>query len=133
MLTLFFLAIKHDLDNQKLRALLEKHEVSSVIAEELISVYDRNKSQLRIKNITTGLNLAHITNVEWKLTCDVKTSQIDTDSGGLLFRVNLGRFKEITGDREAIIEFVCNVEEMQFLINRLKDIERHCEKIAIGK
>lgn len=123
------MAIKHDLDNQKLRSLLEKHEVSNIVAEELINVYDRNKSQLRIKNLTTGLNLPHITNVEWKLTCDVKSSHIDSDSGGLLFRINLGRFKEVTGERESITELVCNVEEMQFLINRLKDIERHCEKI----
>lgn len=133
VLTLLFLAIKHDLDNQKLRALLEKHAVSNVVAEELIGVYDRHKSQLRIKNITTGLNVAHITNVEWKLTCDVKSSHVDGDAGGLLFRVNLGRFKEMSGEREAITEFMCNVEELQFLINRLKDIERHCEKIVNGK
>lgn len=127
------MAIKHDLDNQKLRSLLEKHGVSNVVAEELIGAYDRHKSQLRIKNITTGLSLPHITNVAWKLTCDVKSSHIDGDAGGLLFRVNLGRFKEISGEREAITEFVCNVEELQFLINRLKDMERHCEKIVNGK
>lgn len=130
VLTLFFLAIKHDYDNQKLRALLEKHEVSAVVTEDIISAYDRNRAQLRIKNITTGLNVAHITSVEWKLTCDVKSSHVDDDAGGLLYRISLGRYREVSGEREAITEFVCNVEELQFLINRLKDIERHCEKMV---
>lgn len=133
VLTLLLLAIKHDLDNQKLRSLLDGLEISSIAIEELIGIYEKNKSQLRIKNITTGLNLSHITNVEWKLTYDVKSSHIDGDSGGLLFRISLGRFKEISGERESITEFVCNVEELQFLINRLKDIERHCDKIVNGK
>lgn len=133
VLTLLFLAIKHDFDNQKLRSLLMKHEVSPVVIEDLINAYDRNKSQLRIKNITTGLSLPHITNVEWKLTCDVKSSHVDGDSGGLLYRINLGRYKEVSGERESITEFVCNVEELQLLINRLKDIERHCEKVVNGK
>lgn len=133
VLTLFFLAIKHNFDNSKLRALLEHHGVSSVVIEDLVSAYDRNKAQLRIKNITTGLSLPHITNVEWKLTCDVKSSSIDGgDSAGLLYKINLGRFKEVTGEREAIAEFVCNVEELQFLISRLKDIERQCDRFSGG-
>lgn len=130
MLTLFFFAIKHDLDNQKLRSLLEHHELSAMVVEDLINAYDRNKSQLRIKNITTGLNVPHITNVEWKLSCDVKSSHIDGESGALLYRISLGRYREVSGEREAIADFVCNVEELQFLISRLKDVERHCEKVA---
>lgn len=89
--------------------------------------------QLRIKNITTGLHVPHVTNVEWKLTCDVKSSEIDSNSGALNFRINFGRFQEQTGERESITEFVCNVEELQFLIGRLKEIERHCEKIGNKK
>lgn len=132
VLTLFFLAIKHNLDNQQMRALLEHHGLSPLVIEDLITAYDRNKSQLRIKNITTGLCVPHITNIEWKLTCDVKSSHIDGDSGGLLYRISLGRYKEVSGERESITDFVCNVEELQFLVNRLKDIERHCEKLVGG-
>lgn len=133
ILTLLFLAIKYDLDNQNLRALLESHRISDLAIEELVNVYEKNKASLRIKNLTTGLDLPHITNVEWKLTCDIKSSQLDSNDGALNFRINLGRFKEITGERESIAEFVCNVEELQLLIARLKEIERHCEKVANGK
>lgn len=133
VLTLLLLAIKFDLDDQQLRELLESHKISGSVIEELISVYEKNKSSLRVKNLTTGLSLPHVTDVEWKLTCDVKSSNLDTLSGALNFRINLGRFKEITGERETITEFVCNVEELQLLIGRLKEIERHCEKVGNAK
>lgn len=133
VLTLMFLAIKYDLDNGKLRELLDEYGVSDMATEELISIYEKNQTSLRIKNLTTGLSLSHVTNVEWKLTCDVKSSQIDSITGALNFRINFGRYKEMTGERETIIEFVCNAEELQFLIGRLKEIERHCERIGMGK
>lgn len=125
-----FLAIKYDLDNAKLRELLEEHGVSEAATEELISVYEKNQMSLQIKNLTTGLSVPHVTNIEWKLTCDVKSSQIDSTTGALNFRINLGRYKEISGERETITEFVCNAEELQYLIGRLKEIERHCERMG---
>lgn len=133
ILTLMFLAIKYDLDNAKLRDLLDQHDVSAGAIDELLSVYEKNQTSLRTKNLTTGLRIPHITNVEWKLTCDVKSSQIDSTNGALNFRIDLGRYKEQSGERETIIEFVCNAEELQFLIGRLKEIERHCERVEMGK
>lgn len=97
VLTLMFLAVKHNLDNAKLRELLNQHGVSNLATEELISVFEKNQTSLRIQNLTTGLSMPHVTNVEWKLTCDVKSSQIDLATGALNFRINLGRFKELSG------------------------------------
>lgn len=128
-----FLAVKHNLDNAKLRELLDQNGVSNLATEELITVFEKNQTSLRIRNLTTGLSMLHVTNVEWKLTCDVKSSQIELATGALNFRINLGRFKELSGERETITEFVCNVEELQFLIGRLKEIERHCERVSDGK
>lgn len=108
---------------------MEHHSVSSFAIEEIIKVYETNKIDLQIKAISAGHSLPHVTNIEWKLTCDVKSSQID-GSGTLQYNINLGRFHEKTGERDTIAEFLCNVEELQSLINRLKDIERHCDKIS---
>lgn len=127
VLTLLLLAIKFDLDNEELRELLENHKISGPVIEDLVNVYEKNKSSLKVKNLTTGLSLPHVTDVEWKLTCDVKSSNLDSLSGSLNFRINLGRFKEITGERETITEFVCSIEELQLLVGRLKEVERHCE------
>lgn len=128
-----FLAVKHNLDNAQLRELLDQNGISNLASEELIRIFEKNQTSLRIKNLTTGLWMPHVTNVEWKLTCDVKSSQIDLATGALNFRINFGRFKELSGERESITEFICNVEELQFLIGRLKEIERHCERVSIGK
>lgn len=128
-----FLAVKHNLDNAQLRELLDQNGISNLASEELIRIFEKNQTSLRIKNLTTGLCMPHVTNVEWKLTCDVKSSQIDLATGALNFRINFGRFKELSGERESITEFICNVEELQFLIGRLKEIERHCERVSIGK
>lgn len=133
ILTLMFLAIKYDLDNIQLKGLLEEHNISDAATDELIAVYEKNQTSLRTKNLTTGLSLPHVTNVEWKLTCDVKSSQIDSTTGAINFRINFGRYKEQSGERETITEFVCNAEELQFLIGRFKEIERHCERVEMGK
>lgn len=133
VLTVLCLSIKHNLDSPKFRSLLKSHDVNSYAIDELCKAYDVNWLELRIKNMTTGHSLPHLSNVEWKLTCDIKSSQTDLNSGELNYNIHLGRFKEKTGERETIAEFVCNVEELQSLINKLKDIERHCAKIAVGK
>lgn len=133
VLTLIFLSIKYNLDSRNLRCILEEHKIASLAIDELIKVYENNKTSLRIKNLTTGHSLSHLTNVEWKLTCDIKSSQIDASSGELNYSISLGRFKQNTGESESIADFACNVEELQALVNKLKDIERHCEKLADTK
>lgn len=133
VLTVLCLSIKHNLDSPKFRSLLESHDTNPYAIEELIKVYDINNLELRIKNMMVGHSLPHLTNIEWKLTCDIKSSQTNFNSGELNYNIHLGRFNEKTGEREIIAEFVCNVEELQSLINKLKDIERHCVKIANEK
>lgn len=75
-------------------------------------------------------NLCNKTNLHKtsRLTCDVKSSQIDATTGTLNFCINFGRYRELSGEREMITEFVCNAEELQYLIGCLKEIERHCER-----
>ncbi|XP_037040886.1 COMM domain-containing protein 3 [Bradysia coprophila] len=130
VLTVIFLSIKHNYDSTKFRSLLESHNVSAMAVDELIKVYDTNKTELRVKNLTTGISLPHMTNVEWKLTCDVKSSQTECGSGELTYNIHLGRYKDKTGERETIADFVCNVEELQSLIYKLKEIERQYERLS---
>lgn len=109
---------------------MESHDINPYAIEELVKAYDINNLELRIKNITVGHSLPHLTNIEWTCDINVKSSQTNLNSGELNYNIHLGRFKEKTGEREMIAEFVCNVEELQSLINKLKDIERHCTKIV---
>lgn len=118
------------MDGRAVKSLLKQHNLSTAVIDDLTRVYDANKAELRIKNLTTGHSLQHLTNVEWKLSCDIKSSELDSSSGDLGYSINLGRFKEKTGERESIADFCCNFEELQALVNKLKDIERHCQKLA---
>lgn len=133
MLSLFLLAIKHNLDTDSLKAQLDGHQLVANAVQELVQVYDDNRAALRIKNLTTGHSEPHITNAEWKLTCAVKSSELDGAEGAagqLEYGISLGRFAPKTGERESVADFVCNFEELQALLNRLKDIEKHCKKLT---
>lgn len=131
VLTLMFVAIKHGWDVQHLRGvLLDELGVSEVASEEILRSFDEHRTDLSVQNLTTGHSLPYLTNVEWKLTCDIKSSQSDATAGELNFTVSLGRFREVSGELETIAEFQCNVEELQALVAKLKEIERHCEKLA---
>lgn len=131
VLTLMFVAIKHGWDSQIVRNVLEELSVSEEAAEVIVGVFDEHQADLSVQNLTTGHSLPYLTNVEWKLTCEIKSSQSDAKKAGdLNFTVSLVRFREVTGELEPIAEFKCSVEELQALVSKLKEIERHCEKLA---
>lgn len=74
-----------------------------------------------------------VSDLDWKLTYDLKSSMIEqrSDVGGeLTYTIDLGNFQTKSGDRQTVTEFECNTEELQSLIYKLKEIERHCEKIC---
>uniref|UniRef100_A0A034WR70 COMM domain-containing protein 3 n=1 Tax=Bactrocera dorsalis TaxID=27457 RepID=A0A034WR70_BACDO len=130
VVTLLAIATKHGTDAASLRAFLEKCEIQSTILEELVRTYDDHGKELTIRQLQIGSDFPHITDVQWRIMADVRSSTSDCSSGEVSFHVNLGRYNESNGERETIVEFVCSTEEMQLLINKLKEIERHCEKVA---
>lgn len=131
--TLFFLSVKHNYDSQQLKQILETNGVSSLTIQEICKQYEFNKTDLANHCVKYGFSLPHITEVDWKLTCDIKSSSIENSDNELNFNINFGRLNDGTGERETIVEFICNPEELQSLINKFKDIERHCEKISLNK
>lgn len=130
--TLLFLATKYGYDGTKLRQFLDQYSLNSVIVDDLIKAYDTNRNEFLMRLLRTGHAFPHVSDVEWKIVCDVKSAMSDCSTGELTFHVNLGNFREKTGERDTIVEFVCNTEELQSLINKLKEIERHCAKLSTG-
>lgn len=130
VLTLMIVAIKYGWDAQRVRSVLEELHVPGPAIDEIVGSFDKHQADLSVQNLTTGNSLPHLTNVEWKLTCDIRSSQSDATGGELNYMISLGRFRDGTGELESIADFQCNVEELQALVGKLKDIERHCEKLA---
>ncbi|XP_061387959.1 COMM domain-containing protein 3 [Musca vetustissima] len=127
--SLFCLATKHCLSEFELRQMLEEIDLSGAIVEELVKTYVDNKKSLILRHLQIGHSFPHVTDLQWRIVADVKSSTSDKSSGEPGFYINMGRYKQNSdGERETIVEFVCNTEELQLLINKLKEIERHCEK-----
>lgn len=131
VVTLYAVATKHGWDGVTLRQQLEAISVHPGAIDELTRVYDDNRKELVLRQLQLGHSFPHITDVQWRIVCDVKSSTSDCSTGAPHFIINLGHFRQSSGERVTIVEFVCNAEELQSLINRLKDIERHCNQVAI--
>ncbi|TMW43375.1 hypothetical protein DOY81_011546 [Sarcophaga bullata] len=131
IVTLYSLAIKHSLDVMALRQLMEEQNVNAVVIEEITRTYEEQRKALFLRQIQVGHSFPHITDLQWRIVADVKSSTSDHSSEEVGFYINMGRYKQKGGDRETIVEFVCNTEELQLLINKLKEIERHCVKESL--
>ncbi|XP_067635182.1 COMM domain-containing protein 3 [Eurosta solidaginis] len=123
-------ATKYGCDGSSLRTLLESFDINDDVLEELVRTYEDNRINLTLRHHRLGSDFPHITDIQWRITADVRSSTSDSSSGEVSFLLNLGRYHETRGERETVVEFVCSTEEMQLLINKLKEVERHCEKIA---
>lgn len=130
VVTLYGVATKHGWDSGTLRQQLEALALHSSAIEELTRVYEDNRKELILRQLQLGHNFPHITDVQWRIVCDVKSSTSASSSGAPHFIINLGQYRQSSGERVTIVEFMCNAEELQSLINRLKDIERHCNQVA---
>ncbi|XP_075154383.1 COMM domain-containing protein 3 [Haematobia irritans] len=131
VVALFSLSTKHCLEGMYLRQLLEEIELNSSTIEELTKTYEDNKKSLILRHLQVGHSFPHITDLQWRIVADVKSSTSESSIREPGFYINIGRFKQTSdGERETIAEFFCNTEELQLLINKLKEVERHCEKLS---
>lgn len=113
----------------------------------LRDIYEKYQSELSMKfSIIGGNAVPHVTDIKWRQLTTVKSSSInlnrrqgDSSDGELSFLINMGYFTNANSssdnlheneDRRTIAEFVCNTEEMQLLINKLKEIQRFCVKFS---
>ncbi|XP_060662720.1 COMM domain-containing protein 3 [Drosophila nasuta] len=131
VVTLYAVATKHGWDSGTLRQQLEAHGLHASALDELTRVYEDNRKELVLRQLQLGHSFPHITDVQWRIVCDVKSSTSGSSSGAPHFHINLGQYRQSSGERVTIVEFMCNAEELHSLINRLKDIERHCNQVAI--
>lgn len=91
--------------------------------EQLSESYDKFKEEI-IARLSTQGNSHNIPN--WSnVAVDVQLA-----SGEIKYKLNIQTFDQLAGQNKTIQEIFCNQEELQSMINKLKDIERHCEKLS---
>ncbi|ALC48925.1 CG12106 [Drosophila busckii] len=130
VVALYAVATKHGWDGVTMRQQLESLGLHGAAIDELTRVYEDNHKDLVMRQLQLGHSFPHITDVQWRIVCDAKSSTADCSSGEPHFIINLGQQRSSSGERQTIVEFICNAEELHSLINRLKDIERHCRQVA---
>lgn len=116
----------------------------------LLEIYEKYRGKLSEKFATIGGNaFPHVTDIKWRQMTTVRSSSMNVNrkspeassDGEVSFLINMGCFREgpcrsssdhlkQQEERQTIAEFVCNTEEMQLLINKLKEIQRHCVKFS---
>lgn len=130
VLACLFIATKFNASPDDLRSYLSSKNVKKEAIDELVSVYRLNRDELTAKAMTFApVVVPHLTNVNWSLLCNVTNTGGLSEAGELTYKIQLDGVPS-TIDGSSGMSFLCSVEELQALINRLKEIERHCNKIA---
>lgn len=121
---LLLLAAQHSTDVISLRQLLGHHKIPNQTVEQLIESYEKFKDEIASRLSKQGNT--HIP--EWTSVVVEIQQRISTNE--LVYKINLQSFDHQTGRNHTIQETFCNQEELQSMINKLKDVERHCYKLS---
>lgn len=119
------LGAQHSTDSVELRQLLDHHKINNQTLEQLFETYEKSKDEITLKlaKIGNSHGIPDLTNVTVEVQQELSTNE-------LIYRVNFHSFNHAEGKSRVIQEVFCNHEELQSLINKFKDIERHCKTLS---
>lgn len=122
---MLLLSAKHSVDSLTLQEILRFYEIRTKTVEQLVESYDKfgNEIHSRLSKLGNSHDHDELTNISVK-------AQYENMSNELIYKITLQSFDHEIGNRRNIQEFCCNPQELQSLINKLKDIERHCENLT---
>jgi DNA integrity scanning protein DisA with diadenylate cyclase activity len=118
---------QNSIDSLQLREVLEHYRVIIKTTNQLIECYEKFKDELteRLSKLGNTFDIPTLCDVDYEI------QQHYIPSGDVTFKLMLKEFDSKAKRSSVIKEFNCNFEELQLLISKLKDIERHCERIAL--
>jgi hypothetical protein len=116
--TLLLAAAQHDIEPYKFKDLLESKKIQSKTSAQLSESYEKFKDEFaaRLEKCGNSHNFPAISDVDYEIQQEA--------SGELIFKITL------KGSSDENKSFYCNQEELQLLTSKLKDIERHCERLS---
>lgn len=119
-------AAQHGIDSLQLNDVLSFYKVNKKTTSQLMESYEKFKDELT--NKMTKFGSSH--KIETLTDIDYEIQQQYTLNGEILFKLTLKSFDHEKGENKIIDEIYCNQEELHLLIAKLKDIERHLERIS---
>jgi len=120
--------VKYNADKSSLSATLEECKWINDRIDFLSRKIEDNKSDLQIMLARIGHNHPHIVDVDWRLDYTVKNSCLDKVNEPS-YLINL---KTQEPGKQGNLQFSCSVDELQDLVNKLKDASKSLEKASQG-
>jgi hypothetical protein len=120
-------AAKSGIDSLQLKEVLSHYKVNKKTTSQLVESYEKFKDELTNKMMKHGSShkIETLTDIDYEIQ-----QQHIPGNGDVLFKLTLKSFDHEKGENKIIDVIYCNQEELQLLIAKLKDIERHCERIS---
>ncbi|XP_055705448.1 COMM domain-containing protein 3 [Phlebotomus papatasi] len=132
LVSLVVLSAKHNLSSNELKYLLSLQKLGDSVSDKICREYEVSLPELKAKLSTYGHTEPFITDVNWKMSCNIQSSSVNSNAE-LMYNISMEGMDYTSGGSRSITNFTCNTEELQSLIAKLKDIEKHCEKIGNEK
>ncbi|KAH3757748.1 HCaRG family protein [Pelomyxa schiedti] len=121
-------AAKENLDVSALKGLLEDQAMKPANVEYVCSRYEERVMQIRGTLLShSTFNFPHIVALDWRLDFYIKSNSIERAPCPVYF-IRLTTLE--TGGKTGFIEFTCSWEELQDLLNKLKDATKQVERSA---
>lgn len=117
---------QNNIDTINFKILLDHHKINAKTNSQLVESYEKFRDE--IKNRLEKYGNSH--NVPTLIDIDYEIQHKTIPAGDVMFKLTLKGFDHVKNEKVIIEEFFCNHEELQLLISKMKDIERHCERIS---
>lgn len=123
--SILLLSAKHSIDTETLQKTLQPLGIAGKTIEQLVESFDKFGDEInsRLSRLGNSHDLDELTNISVK-------AQYHNSSNELVYKITLESFDHEQGNSHNIQSFYCNPQELQSLIYKLKDIERHCERLT---
>lgn len=100
--------------------LLPEPRVTLFVAE-----FTKNLSGLRYQLASTGFNFPHIVDIEWRADYALKTDTLEKANTPTFFV----KLKTMDNGEMGQVQFTCSLEQLQVLVDRLKDATASLERL----
>eukprot|EP01106_Pelomyxa_sp_JSP_P015863 TRINITY_DN563_c0_g1_i1.p1 TRINITY_DN563_c0_g1~~TRINITY_DN563_c0_g1_i1.p1 ORF type:complete len:111 (-),score=26.93 TRINITY_DN563_c0_g1_i1:139-471(-) len=106
---------------------MEEQGARAEIVDHTCAGYERRAAQLRRNLSRTTFHFPQVVALDWRLDYYIKSSSIERAPAPVFF-VRLTTLE--TGGKQGLVEFTCTWEELQDLLNKLKDAAKQLERSA---
>eukprot|EP00128_Syssomonas_multiformis_P016063 Colp12_sorted_trinity150504_noHs@2887 len=127
IVSLLLEAAKLNSTPDEFKGALEERRVDGERLDFLVKLFVDSKQQLRILLASTSFNFPHITDASWRLDYYIKNNHIERVDQPIF---TLSFKTETSGKSGEDVTFCCTMEQLQDLVNKLKDACKNVDKIA---